>query len=200
MRVYYWNEEKARKVLKAYRQFLFLKKHYGDWDATMLSPSLLVDQMWHQHILDVVNYCHDMMLLCGRLIGHNPDGAADAEGKIARDRRTREGLDRHFEGEYEKEIWGIVERGGRVSPDESHAKTIITIRVRDQSGEETFFKLHKSTKLGKVFNAYAHRKGVGACELTFLLDGSHIWPDATPKMLELEDQDQIDVILEQRGC
>jgi len=68
MRVYNWSLEKTRKVLTAYRQFLTLKKEHKDWDATILSPSYLVDQMWHQHILDVVNYTHNMMLLCGHVV------------------------------------------------------------------------------------------------------------------------------------
>ena len=41
-----------------------------------LLGSLLVDQIWHQHILDVVvvvvNYCNDMTF-----VGHNHDGALD---------------------------------------------------------------------------------------------------------------------------
>ena len=55
MRVYGWDAPKTRKILVAYRQFLTLKKEQEDWDATVLSPCFLVDQMWHQHILDVVN-------------------------------------------------------------------------------------------------------------------------------------------------
>lgn len=51
----------------------------------------------------------------------------------------------------------------------------------------------------KVFETYAQRKGVQASSLRFLLDGERIEPDSTPKMLELEDQDQIDCVLEQTG-
>ncbi|KAL3784340.1 hypothetical protein ACHAWO_012183 [Cyclotella atomus] len=75
----------------------------------------------------------------------------------------------------------------------------LTIRVKDQSGEETFFKVKKHTKMSKIFNAYASRKGVDASSLRFLLDGENVEPDSTPKMLELEDQDQIDAVLEQVG-
>lgn len=35
--------------------------------------------------------------------------------------------------------------------------------------------------------------------LRFMLDGERIHEDQTPKMLELEDQDQIDCMLEQTG-
>jgi small ubiquitin-related modifier len=68
-----------------------------------------------------------------------------------------------------------------------------------QSGEETFFKVKKTTKMSKIFNAYASRKGVDPASLRFLLDGDNVDPNQTPKMLELEDQDQIDCVLEQVG-
>ena len=68
-----------------------------------------------------------------------------------------------------------------------------------QTGEETFFKIKKTTRMEKVFNAFATRKGVQLTSLRFMLDGERIESDATPKMLELDDQDQIDCMLEQSG-
>lgn len=68
-----------------------------------------------------------------------------------------------------------------------------------QTGEETFFKIKKSTRMQKVFDTYAQRKGVQSASLRFMLDGERIGADQTPKMLELDDQDQIDCMLEQHG-
>jgi len=76
---------------------------------------------------------------------------------------------------------------------------VLTIRVKDQTGEETFFKVKDGVKMGKLFKAYSARKGVQQTSLRFLLDGERIQTDDTPKSLELEDQDQIDVLLEQFG-
>ena len=67
------------------------------------------------------------------------------------------------------------------------------------TGEETMFKIKKSTKMSKVFKAYASRKGVEESALRFLLDGERISDTDTPKMLELEDEDQIDCVLQQVG-
>jgi small ubiquitin-related modifier len=53
--------------------------------------------------------------------------------------------------------------------------------------------------MSKVFQTYANKKGVNVASLRFLLDGERVEEDATPKMLELEDQDQIDCVLEQTG-
>lgn len=83
-------------------------------------------------------------------------------------------------------------------PEESSNEPI-TIRVKDQTGEETMFKIKKSTKMEKVFKAYAARKGVEPASLRFLLDGERVAPEQTPKMLELEDEDQIDCVLAQVG-
>lgn len=53
--------------------------------------------------------------------------------------------------------------------------------------------------MAKVFETYAQRKGVQSTSLRFLLDGERVEPTTTPKLLELEDQDQIDCMLEQSG-
>jgi len=51
----------------------------------------------------------------------------------------------------------------------------------------------------KVFETYAGRKGVNSSVYRFLLDGERIQPTDTPKMLEMEDQDQINCVLAQSG-
>ncbi|CAM9959712.1 unnamed protein product, partial [Laminaria digitata] len=66
-------------------------------------------------------------------------------------------------------------------------------------GEETYFKVKKTTRMEKVFTTYATRKGVSVAALRFLLDGQRVAAEDTPTSLELEDQDQIDCMLEQQG-
>eukprot|EP00604_Paraphysomonas_vestita_P002566 CAMPEP_0174817740 /NCGR_PEP_ID=MMETSP1107-20130205/262_1 /TAXON_ID=36770 /ORGANISM="Paraphysomonas vestita, Strain GFlagA" /LENGTH=95 /DNA_ID=CAMNT_0016028725 /DNA_START=52 /DNA_END=339 /DNA_ORIENTATION=- len=84
-------------------------------------------------------------------------------------------------------------------PREEIANETITLKVRDQTGEEMFFKVKKSTRLQKMMDAYAQRRGISVNGLRFTLDGTRIAPDDTPKMLELEENDQIDVMLEATG-
>ncbi len=83
--------------------------------------------------------------------------------------------------------------------DESDDAATVTLRVRDQGGDEMFFKVKKETKMSKIIEAYATRKGVNAAALRFSMDGERIQPTDTPKMLELENDDQIDVMLETVG-
>ena len=75
----------------------------------------------------------------------------------------------------------------------------ITIRVRDQTGEETFFRVKKRTQFERIFSTYAQRKGVNIASLRFLIDGERINPTQSPRELDMRDQDQIDCMLEQQG-
>ena len=189
IRVHGWDAPKARRVLAAYRQFLTLKTEHEDWDATVLSPCPLVDQMWQQHVLDVVNYCHDTMLLCGRVAGHDPDGAAS--GKAERDEATRRALEVRFP-DYDRAVWGHevpVERDEKM-----------TIGLRDMSGEVTVFELKRRTRLGNLFAAFADRKGISITGLAFMLDGEPVGSDERPIDLGLEDGDVIVALPRQSGC
>jgi small ubiquitin-related modifier len=57
----------------------------------------------------------------------------------------------------------------------------------------------KGTSMKKVMQAFADRKGVQLDMLRFTIDGVRCNEGDTPKMLELEEGDQIDVMLMQLG-
>ena len=50
-----------------------------------------------------------------------------------------------------------------------------------------------------MFEAYAGRLGIQSNAIRFSFDGKRIKGDDTPKMLELEDNDQIDAHIETVG-
>jgi hypothetical protein len=85
------------------------KRIERDWEEEQrVHPCFLVKQMWLYHIADVVNYCHDMMLLCGRVVGPNPDadGALDYAAKLKRDQTARNLLQERFGVDYDEKVWG----------------------------------------------------------------------------------------------
>lgn len=88
----------------------------------------------------------------------------------------------------------MSEKGSPKKEDEQ-----LTIRLVDQNKEEIQFKVKKTTKLSKVFEAYATRKGVDRRSIRFQFDGENVSNEDTPKLLEMEDQDIIQVMLEQLG-
>ncbi|KAL5330738.1 hypothetical protein ACEPPN_000259 [Leptodophora sp. 'Broadleaf-Isolate-01'] len=75
----------------------------------------------------------------------------------------------------------------------------INIKVMDQSSQEIFFKIKRSTQLKKVMNAYCQRQGLDMKAVRFLFDGDRLQEDETPASKEMEDGDVIEVFLEQLG-
>jgi len=75
----------------------------------------------------------------------------------------------------------------------------IQLRVVNQDGNEVVFKIKKQTALRKLIEAYCSRQGLDMNAIRFLYDGNRIQPDQTPKELEMEDNDIIDVVIAQTG-
>eukprot|EP01034_Spumella_vulgaris_P036196 gene36196-44647_t len=93
----------------------------------------------------------------------------------------------------------LEQLGGGDEDAPSGAEAPITLKVKDQGGEEMFFKVKKGTEMSKIFNAYAGRRGVAATALRFMFDGKRVKETDTPKMLEMEEDDQLEAYLEQLG-
>uniref|UniRef100_A0A0M3IJE4 Small ubiquitin-related modifier n=1 Tax=Ascaris lumbricoides TaxID=6252 RepID=A0A0M3IJE4_ASCLU len=69
----------------------------------------------------------------------------------------------------------------------------IKLRVVGQDSNEVHFRVKYGTSLVKLKKSYADRTGVVVESLRFLFDGRRINDDDTPKTLEMEEDDVIEV-------
>ena len=70
-----WSLDYTRHILENYQCYLALKVCTGDWDATILSPPIPIDAMWHEHILDTKRYAEDCIIITkNRFFHHDADG------------------------------------------------------------------------------------------------------------------------------
>lgn len=76
----------------------------------------------------------------------------------------------------------------------------VLLCVEDQSGEKTFYKMKRSTKLIKVMQAFADQKDLEVWNLRFHYDNVRVNGEDTPLSLHMEDGDLIEVILSHTGC
>ena len=83
-------------------------------------------------------------------------------------------------------------------PDSVQDKTIILV-FSFAGREKVQLKVLRTTSFQKIFATFAEIVGVSLTSLRFIYDGVRILPSDTPKMVEAEDKDQIDVYLEQIG-
>jgi len=88
------------------------------------------------------------------------------------------------------------ERGSEMGSDED----VINLNVKwSSTGESIEFKVKMKTEFGKVRKALAQKFGVEQSSFRLLMDGQQVTDTQTPKMVEMEDGDQLDAVLEQLG-
>ena len=75
----------------------------------------------------------------------------------------------------------------------------IKLKVVGQDSNEIHFRVKQTTLMGKLKKSYSERVGVPIASLRFLFDGRRINDDDTPKALEMEQDDVIEVYQEQTG-
>ncbi len=75
----------------------------------------------------------------------------------------------------------------------------IKLKVVGQDANEIHFRVKMTTLMGKLKKSYSERTGVAPSSLRFLFDGRRINDDETPKALEMEQDDVIEVYQEQTG-
>jgi len=189
-------------------------------NATMLSPSSLVDKVWHLTLLD--NGFYNM--LCQGLfpnatnmkdfiINHDPDGGKNPTERNRRYENTLRLMEKYFHEKPNPLVWEpsqsiSSELVSSKRPRDDGDKTtdeeldeIITIRVRDlTAGDEFRYKVKKTTRMEKIMLAYAQRTGVALGRVRFCYDGHKIDPDRTPRTYDMENDDEIEVMLILEGC
>ena len=72
-------------------------------------------------------------------------------------------------------------------------------KVVDQDSNEMHFRVKMTTQMGKLKKSYSERVGAPIASLRFLFDGKRINDEETPKSLEMEQDDVIEVYQEQTG-
>lgn len=83
--------------------------------------------------------------------------------------------------------------GGAANPEH------INLKVMGQDGNIVQFKIKKHTALKKLMSTYCERAGLALQTIRFSFDGTRINESDTPKGLDMEDGDTIEVFQQQSG-
>jgi hypothetical protein len=216
-----WSFEQAREAIDAYCEFLTLKISEEDYKPKMLSPTDVIDQVWHAHILDTEAYqsFNERFVVDGNTIHHNPLMSHDQETRKERCTNTIKAYEKYFGKPFPKDckawmyddlsatliVGNTSSPVGKVSVSdgmENTPKSVGTVMIRDQTGDEISIKANfKTTTFRKIAMAYSYKKGIHINQCRFILDGFRIGDfDVTLDSLELDDGDRVDVMLEELGC
>jgi hypothetical protein len=146
------NRQQADEVLEEYSKFIFLKIQENDFDATKLSPSLVIDEVWHYHMSMPKHYRDFNKKIFGLIdnfIDHNPEGAKNYAERERRFQNTIEAYRRYFSEDPKGFIWDMrlpleltpedIER--RKVPDRRNI--MIKIRTLNRKDLDVFVDLHE---------------------------------------------------------
>eukprot|EP00092_Neocalanus_flemingeri_P051311 GFUD01059643.1.p1 GENE.GFUD01059643.1~~GFUD01059643.1.p1 ORF type:complete len:127 (-),score=25.65 GFUD01059643.1:193-573(-) len=75
----------------------------------------------------------------------------------------------------------------------------INLKVMGQDGNVVQFKIKRHTALKKLMSTYCERAGLALQTIRFSFDGTRINESDTPKGLDMEDGDTIEVFQQQSG-
>eukprot|EP01114_Cavostelium_apophysatum_P013984 TRINITY_DN3502_c0_g1_i1.p1 TRINITY_DN3502_c0_g1~~TRINITY_DN3502_c0_g1_i1.p1 ORF type:complete len:376 (-),score=106.15 TRINITY_DN3502_c0_g1_i1:47-1174(-) len=71
---------------------------------------------------------------------------------------------------------------------------MVKLKVSTKGRDPAKFKIAKTEKLSKVFQAYCRAQNVAENQIKFMFDGAVLNPNSTPEDLDMEDDDLIDAI------
>jgi len=83
--------------------------------------------------------------------------------------------------------------------DEKSDNEQLNLKVVGQAGDVIAFKIKRNTPFRKLIHAYCDRSKVAQNTMRFTFDGSRINDNDTPKSMDMEDGDTIEVFTQQTG-
>jgi hypothetical protein len=147
-------------LLEECMKFMVLKKIAGDEDATTLSPTDVIDAVWHQLLLNPRLYRNINEALGGEMIDHDPEGGRDVPAHNERVTRTIEMYKTVFitpAASVASSMWKAPE--AVELPIADYDINDICIRVRDWNHRETAFHCKKTMSVWKLLSLLAKERG-----------------------------------------
>jgi hypothetical protein len=209
METYGWNEEKALRVSKGYRQFLILQRRVGN--PSIIEPSNIIDQMWVQHV-SCRNYEKDCLLLCGFTVPRDAYNRLDHVSRAKREEATKQLLLALFPNDLEQEIWSFGEHSmdslmvqEKVKHPEPETKILFRAHMNrltvTHTPETVLAEAEYDMPLSMPFVVpaalYASGQGRENRELLFVIEGVPVDPHQTLKELNFQNSQVVDVIVKE---
>lgn len=181
---------KDQHLQREYGRFMILKRKLKDYDATILSPSLHVDTVWHAHILDTKRYSADCKSLCGRTIHHNPNGANDEAMQIERYNRTLSAYTTHFGEPAPLKYW----------PRQDENDEAIQVFVSELNTRLTTLRVKPSWNILTVKHVICSEGGPPVAQQRLLFAGKQLEDTATIASSHIQSFNTIHLVMRLTGC
>ena len=176
-------------ILTAYRKFLAIKTVFGDTSCPQeLSPSPLVDQVWHLHLQRPGLY----MAACtkiGRVIDHDPEAANDdVDTKQERLGRTKTAYRSLFDEEAPSDLWSYFAPGD----------TCILVKTLSGKTQQIFINL--TDNVGYLKMKIQETEGTPSDLQKLIFAGRQLKDDHLLSDWKMKNGSVIHLVLKMGGC
>ena len=197
-------------AIEEYKKLLILKVGINDCNATLLSPSFKVDQVWHMHMMHPKKYYADCLSLCGQIIDHNPLGSKGDDAAKREDRflNTKKLYFIHFNEIPQPLIWDenfippvnqlqVPNASPRNSPSCTGSMQIFVILTTRRTATLTCCP---SDTVLKIKSRIKITQGMLTDDFYLLHGGKHLQENLTLFDYNIKKESTIQIVIRLRGC
>ena len=185
----------TEQILEEFRRFMALKFCCKDTDATIISPTPIMDLMWHAAILNT-KYYDQLQEEYGMKIHHNPDGAS------LEPEETNKRVKRLTEMKKLYEIFWNEEPLENKSIDivKGEEKTALFIKTLTGKTCTIYLSLNSTVLMLKEAIQRLEEKGVPVDEQRLIFAGKQLENSQTLKYYNIDNECTIHLVKSMRGC
>lgn len=184
------------KLCVEYYKFLQLL-HINDNNNNKLklSPSKLIDSVWHAHLLDNENYNKVCNLTCGYILYHYPENGfvANIVNYGERFNKTIELYEKNFGSDMDKVIWAPSHEC--TQPDD-----IINITIKSLTGECIQLAVAANIDIEKLKDLITKSEGIMGCQQRLIFNGRQLSDEGCLSDHNIKNGSVIQLVLRMTGC
>ena len=185
------------QLLDAYKKFLALKVICGDTTVPQkFSPSPLIDQVWHRHMMYPSLYnaaCAKLLGPIGGVVDHDPDAAKDDPvQKRERVKRTQVAYRILFEQEAPDDLWRDI------APAPGPGSCQIFVKMID--GKTATFEVNLEEAVSSLMLRIEDMTGIPTDDQRLIWDCKNLEPGRTFSSYKIGKEKMLHLCLRLRGC
>ena len=185
------------QLLDAYKKFLALKVICGDTTVPQkFSPSPLIDQVWHRHMMYPHLYnaaCAKLMGPTGGVVAHDPDAANDDPvQKRERVKRTKVVYRIIFQQEAPDDLWRDI------APAPGPGSCQIFVKLTD--GKTATFEVNLEEAVSYLMLRIEDMTGIPTDDQRLIWDCKNLEPGRTFSSYKIGKEKMLNLCLRLRGC
>lgn len=192
-------------LISEYFKFIKLLDEYGG--AKFLSPSLIIDRVWHRHILDTRNYTDFCLNIIGKMIHHYPYNELNRENRKKRLQYTYECYEKKYWTKPPVKYWPPLEQN-KFTTRLNEVPSVLSVPpdgafqifVKSINGYTRVVTVGPTLKILDIKKIIQHIDGIAPDDQSLIFSGRLLTNEKTVADYDIRKESTIHIVSNVRGC